>query len=68
MEVKQQSEIFVIYVNKNDELSGSYDKCKLGKSPDNYYLVSIELKDKTVITFKLGDICKLASKQGSICR
>lgn len=66
MEVKEQK-ILTIYVDKNNKISSAYLRTQIGTSPEGFKTLSIELKDKSIITMRLGEICNLVKSSGLRC-
>ncbi|MBQ4542391.1 MAG: hypothetical protein IJA23_06085 [Clostridia bacterium] len=59
--------VLAICVDKNNKLSSAYLRTQIGTSQDGFITVSIELKDKSVLTIRLGEICNLVQKSGLKC-
>ena len=66
MEVKEQK-ILTICVDKNNKMSIAYLRTQIGTSPEGFKTLSIELKDKSIITVRLGEICNLVKSSGLRC-
>ena len=66
METKE-SKILTICVDKNNNISSTYLRTQIGTSPDGFKTLSIELKDKSIITMRLGEICNLVKSAGLRC-
>ena len=66
METKE-SKILTICVDKNNNISSAYLRTQVGTSPDGFKTLSIELKDKSIITMRLGEICNLVKSAGLRC-
>lgn len=62
-----EDKIYCFFVDKNNHLSIVPLRSQIGKSEDNFVTLSIELKDKTIMTMRLGEIMKLANKAGVKC-
>lgn len=59
-----ESKLFAMYVDKNEHWSANYIKANIGRSADNFATISLQLKDKTVMTLRVGEILNLIKGAG----